>query len=154
MVNAARRASGWPPRAGRAVRVALASLLPLAGCQSLQPPPAVPAEPPTASIAALFRQPAERALIEGIRLYEEAAFPRAEAMLRQALEDGLADRRDRAVAYKYVAFITCAFGRLEECEASFARAFAADPDFALDEKEIGHPIWGPVYRRVAAQMRG
>ena len=32
-----------------------------------------------------------------------------------------------------------------------ASAFAADPRFALNEKEIGHPVWGPVYRRIAAE---
>ena len=70
--------------------------------------------------------------------------------MRRALRDGLADRRDQAVAFKYIAFISCAFKRLTDCEASFESAFAADPDFKLNEKEIGHPIWGPVYRRVAA----
>lgn len=124
----------------------------LAACSSMAPPPPVPAAPPPApSIIALYQQPAERALIDGIRLYEEAAFDRSEAVLREALREGLASGRDRAMAYKYLAFITCAFGRPAECEECFAGAFAADPAFALDDKEIGHPIWGPVYRRVAAE---
>jgi hypothetical protein len=136
-----------------ALTAPLAALL-LPACQSVLPPAAPSitqaAAPPTASIARLYQQPAERSLIEGIRLYEEASFDRAETALRQALRDGLADRRDRAVAYKYLAFICCAFNRISECEASFAGAFAADPEFRLAEKEVGHPIWGPVYRRVAA----
>jgi hypothetical protein len=126
----------------------------LVGCASA-PPPAAPSSPPPPpppppSIVALYQQPAERALIDGIRLYEEAAFDRAEAALRLALREGLADGRDRAVAYKYLAFITCAFNRTVECETCFTEAFAADPAFRLDDKEIGHPTWGPVYRRVAA----
>jgi len=68
----------------------------------------------------------------------------------RALDDGLADRRDQAVAYKYIAFISCAFNRLAECEASFERAFAVDPGFSLSDKEIGHPVWGPIYRQLAA----
>jgi len=112
--------------------------------------PPLPPAPPTASIAALYLRPAERSLVEGIRLYEEASFGRAEAALRQSLSQGLADPRDQAVAYKYIAFIACAFDRIAECESSFESAFAADPNFALGEKEVGHPLWGPVYRRVAA----
>lgn len=128
----------------------------LAGCAAVQPPPPAPAPAPPPplpsppSIVALYQQPAERALIDGIRQYEDAAFDKAETALRQALREGLADGRDRAVAYKYLAFITCAFNRPAECEACFVEAFAADPGFKLNDKEIGHPIWGPVYRRVAA----
>jgi len=126
----------------------------LAGCAAVQPPPPAPAPapppPPPPSIVALYQQPAERALLDGIRFYEEAAFDRSETALRLALREGLADGRDRAVAYKYLAFITCAFNRPLECETCFTEAFAADPAFRLDDKEIGHPTWGPVYRRVAA----
>jgi len=136
----------------RFLTAAIGSLL--AGCASVPPPaspaPAPPPPPPPPSIVALYQQPAERALIDGIKLYEEAAFDRSEAALRLALREGLADGRDRAVAFKYLAFITCAFNRPMECEASFAEAFAADPAFRLNDKEIGHPTWGPVYRRVAA----
>jgi hypothetical protein len=117
------------------------------------PPVAPPQPPPTASIASLYRQPAERSLVDGIRLYEEASFRPAEAALRRALGEGLADRRDRATAFKYLAFITCAFDRVAECEASFAAAFDADPAFTLGESEVGHPLWGPVYARIAAQRR-
>ena len=138
---------------GAASRSALlAAVLLLAACQSLPPPaappPATPA--PTTSIATLYRQPAERSLVEGIRLYEDASFEKAEAALRYALRTGLADARDRAVAYKYLAFIACAFNRLADCESNFESALAADPKFMLNETEIGHPLWGPVYRRIAA----
>jgi hypothetical protein len=132
------------------LRSAIAVLLAatLSACETFAPTP--PAPPPTASIAALYLQPAERSLVEGIRLYEEASFDRAEVALRQSISEGLADPRDRAVAYKYIAFIACAFDRIAECEASFRSALAADPGFALSDKEVGHPVWGPVYRRIAA----
>lgn len=140
----------------RGALAAAAAAALLGACQTPPPPPApAPPSPPpptaSASIAALYQRPAERSLVEGIRLYEEASFERAEAALRRALSEGLADRRDQAVAYKYIAFISCAFNRLAECESSFESALAADPDFELNDKEIGHPIWGPVYRRVAAR---
>jgi hypothetical protein len=130
---------------------ALATIALLAGCEHLQglqqkPPP--PAPPPTVSIVALYQQPAERALINGLRLYEDGAFDRAEPQFRSALQQVLRDRRDAATAHKYLAFIACAFNRIGDCEASFRNAFATDPQFTLTDAEIGHPIWGPVFRRV------
>jgi hypothetical protein len=37
---------------------------------------------------------------------------------------------------------------MAECEASFRAARQADPTFALSKSEAGHPVWGPVYKRV------
>jgi hypothetical protein len=139
------------PASRRRIAAALSLAFALSACETLAPPPPAPA--PTASIAALYLQPAERSLVDGIRLYEEASFDRAEIALRLALDGGLADPRDRAVACKYIAFIACAFDRITECEDSFRSAFAADPAFALTDTEIGHPLWGPVYRRIAAGQR-
>jgi hypothetical protein len=123
----------------------------LAGCQTMAPPPAPPA---TESIVLLYEKPAERALINGLRAYEEGAFERAEQSFRTAVLQNLRDRRDLAVAHKYLAFIACAFNRISDCEREFRNAFGADPNFTLTDAEIGHPIWGPVYRRVAAAVRG
>jgi hypothetical protein len=121
----------------------------LAGTALLQ---ACQSTPPTASIAQLYQRPAERALVDGIRLYEGGEFERAEATLRAAVAAGLADHRDLAAAYKYLAFIACAFNRGTECALDFTNAFAADPQFRLNDVEIGHPLWGPVYRRVAQAL--
>lgn len=126
----------------RAVLV-LVSTSVLAACQSA---------PATPSAAQLYQRPAERALIDGVRLYEGGEFERAEASLRAAVAAGLADRRDVAAAYKYQAFIACAFNRGTECALDFTDAFGADPEFRLNDVEIGHPLWGPVYRRVAQAL--
>jgi hypothetical protein len=98
----------------------------------------------------LYQRPAERALINGMRLYEDGSFERAEATLRSALVQGLLDPHDTAVAHKYLAFLACAFNRLGECEQHFRDAFAADSRFGLSDVEVGHPIWGPIYRKVIA----
>ncbi len=121
----------------------LAGAAALAGCQTT---------PPTASIAQLYQRPAERALVDGMRQYESGDFERAEMTLHASLAAGLADPRDVAVAYKYLAFIACAFNRGTECGLDFTQAFTAYPDFHLSEAEIGHPLWGPVYRRVAQAL--
>ena len=61
---------------------------------------------------------------------------------------GLASARDRAVAHKHLAFIFCTSNRAKECEAEFRAAKVDDPTFALSRSEAGHPLWGPVYKRV------
>ncbi len=139
------------PRVARPFALACACAW-LAGCESLRPPPPPP-PPRTASVAALYQRPPERALINGLRHYEEGAFDKAESAFRSALLQGLRDRRDTAVAYKYLAFIACAFDRIADCESSFRSAFASDPEFVLTDAEIGHPIWGPVYRRIEAERK-
>lgn len=125
---------------------AAAATVGLAACETMPEPQA----PPTQSIVALYQRPAERALINGLRQYEDGAFERAETSLRSALSQGLQDPRDAAVANKYLAFLACAFNRLAECEQNFRAAFAANPAFSLTDVEVGHPVWGPIYRRVLA----
>lgn len=129
--------------------VACAAAAVLAGCATPPPPPPAP---PTTSIARLYEQPAERAFLNAMRFYEEGQHERAEVLFRRALAEGLKDSNDVAMADKHLAFIACAYNRPAECEASFRSAFAADPNFRLTEAEVGHPIWGPVYRRVAEEQ--
>jgi Tfp pilus assembly protein PilF len=119
----------------------------LAGCLSL-PAKTTPEPAPATGLAELMERPAERALIEGVRAYDDAQYVQAEAALRRALDAGLASARDQASAHKLLAFITCSSQRMDECEAAFRAARAADPAFALNRSEAGHPLWGPVYRRV------
>lgn len=124
----------------------------LGGCALLEPPRA-PAPPPapSISIARLYEQPAERAFVNGMRFYEEGQYERAEVMFKRALAENLRDRNDVAAANKHLAFIACAYSRPAECESAFRAAFAADPSFKLTDAEVGHPLWGPVYKRVAAE---
>jgi Tfp pilus assembly protein PilF len=103
--------------------------------------------PASSGLADLMERPAERALFEGIRAYDDGQYPQAETALRKALAAGLRSGRDQASAHKLLAFITCTSERLGECEAAFRAARAADPAFALNRSEAGHPQWGPVYRR-------
>ena len=114
----------------------------LTGCATAPPPG------PAVGLTELMERPGERALIEGIRAYEEGLYPQAETALRKALSAGLTSPRDRASAHKLLAFITCTSARLAECEAAFRAARAADPAFSLNRSEAGHPQWGPVYRKV------
>jgi hypothetical protein len=134
-------------RARRVGAALLALGLGAAGCT-----PTLPAKPPSLppTLADLMQRPAERALVEGIRLYDEGQYTQAEAQLRKALATGIADPRDRASAHKLLAFITCTSDRISDCATEFAAARAADPLFQLSRSESGHPVWGPVYRRTVA----
>lgn len=96
----------------------------------------------------MAERPAEKALLSGIRQYEDAQYERAEAQLVGALQTGLASPRDRAAAYKHLAFIYCASQRIALCQTAFRSARQADPAFALSRSESGHPVWGPVYRQL------
>ncbi len=112
--------------------------------------PVKPSDPAAITLAELMQRPAERALIEGIRFYDDGQYPQAEVQLRKALTAGLAEPGNRASAHKLLAFITCTSERLADCAAQFSAARASDPNFALNRSEAGHPVWGPVYRRTLA----
>jgi len=103
---------------------------------------------PSAGLSDVIERPAERALLTGMRAYDDAQDPQAERALQTALYTGLNSPKDRASAYKLLAFIYCTSNRMSDCEASFRAAREADPGFALTRSESGHPLWGPVYRRV------
>lgn len=122
----------------------LAGLALIAGCAATPPPPA------PMGLSEVTDRPAERALLAGMRAYDEAQYAEAERQLDAALAAGLVSPRDRATAHKLRAFITCSSQRLPQCEAAFRAAQAATPGFTLARSEAGHPIWGPVWRRLAS----
>jgi Tfp pilus assembly protein PilF len=107
--------------------------------------------PPSAPLGLLdiTARPAEAALLAGMRSYEDAQYPQAEQQLQNALRLGLPSPKDQAAAHKYLAFIFCVSNRAAECESAFRSAKRSDPGFALSKSEAGHPLWGPVYKRIA-----
>ena len=108
---------------------------------------ALPA-PTSPGLLDVAERPAEKALLAGMRAYEDGQYADAEKQLGTALSSGLASPKDRAAAQKTLAFIYCTSSRVPECEAAFRAAKQADPGFALGKSEAGHPVWGPVYQRV------
>lgn len=97
------------------------------------------------SVSDAFDRPAERNLLLGLRAYDDGQYPEAERALNEALRLKLTTPKDRATAYKTLAFIYCTSGRTSECSNAFKSARAADPTFSLSKAEAGHPVWGPVY---------
>lgn len=103
---------------------------------------------PAPGLLEILDRGAERALLDGMRAYDEGQYPAAEAALRKALSLSLRHPRDRAAAHKLLAFMQCTSDRIAGCEADFRAARSADPAFALTRAEAGHPLWGPVYRQL------
>ena len=128
------------PRLSPVLLLPIALALVLAGCATPPPPPK-----PT-GLAEVMERPAESALLDGIRAYDDGQYAQAEPLLRKALAEGLQSARDRATAHKLLAFITCTSDRLADCQQQFRDARAADASFALSRSEAGHPVWGPVYK--------
>ncbi|MFZ5508974.1 MAG: TssQ family T6SS-associated lipoprotein [Pseudomonadota bacterium] len=136
----------------------------LAGCaqqaakeppQGADTPPKTVSEPtkPSAVVGAT-RGKGEQELESGIRSYEDGAYRLAARQLQAALEQGLEGASERARAHKYLAFIHCISGQQKACRDEFRKAFGADPRFDLGPAEIGHPMWGPVFRSVKAELAG
>lgn len=107
--------------------------------------------PAQVGLSELSARPAEKALLSGMRAYEEAQYPEAEKSLTEALAAGFTVKKDASLAQKYLAFIYCTSARMEECKQAFLAARAADPSFSLTKKEVGHPQWGPVYKQVIGE---
>jgi Tfp pilus assembly protein PilF len=101
----------------------------------------------------VMQRPAERALLNGLRAYEDGQYAEAERALQESLKTGLVSAKDRANAHKHLAFIYCTSQRAPACEAEFREARNADPEFVLSRAETGHPQWGPVYKKVASASR-
>ena len=91
---------------------------------------------------------AQVTLVEGLRQFDAGEHEKSAATLQSAVEIGLGDK-DRATAYKHLAFIHCSAGRERACRDEFRKALAADPATQLDAAEAGHPVWGPIFRSMS-----
>lgn len=106
---------------------------------------------PVASAPAPVPAPADKAqqeLLGGIASYENGSYRVAARQLQSALTLGLESRSNQARAHKYLAFMHCVGGRQGQCRDEFRKALGADPAFDLTPAEAGHPIWGPVFRKL------
>ena len=85
------------PAGGCATLAVLAAVL-FSGCASA--PVSAPAPQPLLGLADVLDRPAERALFDGIRAYDEGQYDLAESALRSALAGSLRSARDKAAAHK------------------------------------------------------
>ncbi len=142
--------SPWPRNLRWRVQLLLLLFVLLAaGCAAPPAPSPVPPPPPPMGLADVLDRPAERALFDGMRAYDDGQYDLAESALRASLAGSLRSPRDKATAYKLLAFIYCTSNREMQCEAAFRSARDTDATFRLNRAESGHPLWGPVYRRLS-----
>src|SRR5262245_52319342 len=94
---------------------------------------------------------AESMLDKGIRAYDDGDYKVASRNIQGALDAGLTTH-SQARAHKYLAFIDGISGLQAQCREEFKKALAIEPKLALKTEEAGHPIWGPVFRSVKAEM--
>ena len=148
LMDAPPPAAAAPGPAPASPTPAPAPVAPSANAAVASAPVSAPAVP---GLLDMLDRPAERALLAGLRAYDDGQYPEAETQLRRAIEGNLRSARDRSSARKQLAFIYCTTGRMAQCEAEFRAALRDDPSFALSRGEAGHPMWGPVYKRVKPQ---
>ena len=94
---------------------------------------------------------AESMLDQGIRAYDDGNYKVASRSIQGALDAGLTTH-SQARAHKYLAFIDCISGQRAQCREEFKKALEIEPNLELKTEEAGHPIWGPVFRSVKAEM--
>ena len=94
---------------------------------------------------------AENMLDKGIRAYDDGDYKVAARNIQGALDAGLTTH-SQARAHKYLAFIDCISGLQGQCREEFKKALEIEPNLELKTEEAGHPIWGPVFRSVKAEM--
>jgi Tfp pilus assembly protein PilF len=98
-----------------------------------------------------FNRTSSHKLEQGISSYEEGNYVAAMSALNGVLQANPASNEEKVTAYKYLAFIHCVSGREKLCYESFRKALALNPGFVLTPAEIGHPVWGAVFRSAKAK---
>jgi len=141
----------------------------LAGCQSPAPlaqpepqrapePEAAPPPPvPVAPLPPPAPTPGERALADGVALYDAGNFNGAIKQLRGAKEiwsdaTSPAATANKVAAHKYLAFSYCVTKRPSQCRQQFVDALKLDAAFTLTPAEKAHPMWGPEFERAKKQV--
>jgi Tfp pilus assembly protein PilF len=137
--------SGWSQGTPTLAIVLLAAWL--AGCA-----PMGEKSPAPQITEAQLREKAKESLANGLRQYQEGQYEDAQKSLMAALDHGLLSHTEQSTARKNLAFMYCVTNRTQQCEDEFRKAMEIDPSFDLTPAEIGHPIWGPVYKSVRAQL--
>lgn len=117
------------------------------------PMPDKTAQPPVPQVTETqLREKARENLALGLRQYEAGSYEDAQKSFTASLDHGVLSREEQSVSRKHLAFIYCVSNRDELCRAEFRKAMEINSKFELTQAEAGHPIWGPVYRNVRAQM--
>lgn len=94
----------------------------------------------------------EQSLALGVRSYEDGNYKAAAGHFQNALGDDSLATGEQVIAHKFLAFIYCVSGEKLACRGEFKKVLILNPKFELSTGEAGHPLWGPVFREVLAEM--
>ena len=115
-------------------------------------PSAAQAATPTPQPPVMTSAPGTFFLDKGLRAYDDGSYEEAAVQFKNALELGLLPR-DQVSARKHLAFAYCVSGRERLCADEFRKVLELMPNFELGAAELGHPLWGPVFKRVKASRK-
>ena len=89
---------------------------------------------------------AERKFAEGLSQYNDGNYAAAIRALRDpSLKRAWPELQTRSL--KYLAFSYCVTKSVAQCRATFGEILKLDPEFELSDAEVGHPSWGPVFKK-------
>lgn len=114
----------------------------LSGCQYLN----------TCNECWWYNRTSNQQLEKAVTAYEVGNYVTASSLLNEVMQDRAAGTKEKVTALKYLAFIHCISGKEKMCHESFKKALALDADFELTPAEVGHPIWGPVFRSAKGRL--
>jgi tetratricopeptide (TPR) repeat protein len=141
--------TGWSVPLCNLAIVALLTIF--AGC-AVAPTATGPTPEELARIERLDR--ANSNLNDGLKQYDAGNYDAAMKAFLVALDSRLLTPVQQLTARKHMAFMQCLSSRESSCKEEFEKAFALDAKFDLSPAEAGHPIWGPVFRTVKAEIDG
>jgi tetratricopeptide (TPR) repeat protein len=101
--------------------------------------------------ARLTADTAQASYAQGLAEYQEGRFETALAKLQAATDSDRLKPQQAADARKHMAFIYCITNREPECRNQFQAALGINSDFDLSQGEIGHPLWGPVWKSIKGE---
>lgn len=95
---------------------------------------------------------AQAQLAKAQKFYDSGTYNEAMQNYLLALDSGVLTSPQQLQARKHLAFIHCVSSRIPLCSEQFQKAFAVSEQFDLAPAEAGHPVWGPVFRNVKAEV--
>ncbi|TAK92061.1 MAG: DUF4398 domain-containing protein [Burkholderiaceae bacterium] len=108
---------------------------------------------PIPAATSINKKGGEEQLREGQLAYANGDYDVAARRFDVALTLGLSKQHDRLLAWKYLAFISCAKDQQAACRHYFRRMLLVNPKAELNPAERDHPLWGPVFIEVKQEMR-
>ncbi len=94
----------------------------------------------------------EKLMTDAMIAYDAADYIKSVKIFQDALKETLSTD-NQLKAHKFTAFSYCLSNRMTLCQQEFEKILQSQPDFELSAAEVGHPSWGPSFRRAKARIK-